>query len=571
MPVWPCLFPIMWGETSLLAHESDHSYDPYIHIQFTKTGETTYNVYNSDYLLQGDIHQDPFRDNGTIILENQDQHFKDIDLQDYKATIKLGLTISGINYTRTLAPFWVKTQDFISQQGTLACQLGLDGILSKLKYDHASTSVLDIGTTAKNLVDKILKATVSSYSHCTAWEVIWHGDSGLDSITLYLPSSAFGIYLGTTRADAVRQLLDFGTSFMRPEDDGKIHMRIPKTSGTDYDHEFALDGHVFFYNNRISRVLIPNSVKVTCETEIGGTEYTFTGTAQDTTSIEAYKEVMYPYRAYDLDSDAEALAIATGILANIRQNASYGQAEVPIAFYLNVLDYIKVTDIRENTTTVGNVGSIDWHFDQKKYRQTIGIGGYWNRRKTGFTQDYIEKPLKREFSVWSSATLPATKLANGQMIAMCNFTIPHYRRLFVRNYTITDSGVPVVSKGKWKTATDYEVDDHVENGYGLDTNGAAYTCTSAHTSGASTEPGVGADWATKWTVYTSPTCLHFATIAGVVIQTHYISNDSLNEVYDSYGVSGTPFTFSVEANGAAADKVMAQVDFCWQYLGGSLP
>jgi len=49
--------------------------------------------------------------------------------------------------------------------------------------------------------------------------------------------------------------------------------------------------------------------------------------------------------------------------------------------------------------------------------------------------------------------------------------------------------------GSWITATAYEVDDTVEN------DGSGYLCTVAHTSGASTEPGVGADWATKWDIF----------------------------------------------------------------------
>lgn len=44
----------------------------------------------------------------------------------------------------------------------------------------------------------------------------------------------------------------------------------------------------------------------------------------------------------------------------------------------------------------------------------------------------------------------------------------------------------------WVTAHAYIVGDLVDNGSGQ------YICTVAHTSGASTEPGVGASWATKW-------------------------------------------------------------------------
>jgi len=47
-------------------------------------------------------------------------------------------------------------------------------------------------------------------------------------------------------------------------------------------------------------------------------------------------------------------------------------------------------------------------------------------------------------------------------------------------------------RGAWLTATAYAVNDGASNG------GSSYICTQAHTSGAGTEPGVGASWATYW-------------------------------------------------------------------------
>jgi hypothetical protein len=47
-------------------------------------------------------------------------------------------------------------------------------------------------------------------------------------------------------------------------------------------------------------------------------------------------------------------------------------------------------------------------------------------------------------------------------------------------------------KGAWVTATSYVVSDGVQDG------GSSYICKVAHTSGASTEPGVGGSWTTNW-------------------------------------------------------------------------
>lgn len=54
------------------------------------------------------------------------------------------------------------------------------------------------------------------------------------------------------------------------------------------------------------------------------------------------------------------------------------------------------------------------------------------------------------------------------------------------------AGGQTLWRGSWATSTAYSIDDAVSN------NGSSYICTSAHTSGASTEPGVGVNWTTVW-------------------------------------------------------------------------
>lgn len=54
------------------------------------------------------------------------------------------------------------------------------------------------------------------------------------------------------------------------------------------------------------------------------------------------------------------------------------------------------------------------------------------------------------------------------------------------------NGISMIWRGPWATSTSYAVQDAVSRG------GASYIATVLHTSGASTEPGVGATWATVW-------------------------------------------------------------------------
>ena len=50
-------------------------------------------------------------------------------------------------------------------------------------------------------------------------------------------------------------------------------------------------------------------------------------------------------------------------------------------------------------------------------------------------------------------------------------------------------------QGAWQTATAYTANDVVEH------NGSGYVCILGHTSGSTTEPGVGASWTTNWDLF----------------------------------------------------------------------
>lgn len=50
-------------------------------------------------------------------------------------------------------------------------------------------------------------------------------------------------------------------------------------------------------------------------------------------------------------------------------------------------------------------------------------------------------------------------------------------------------------EGAWTTSTTYEVNDCVEN------DGSGYVCIGDHTSGSTTEPGVGASWEDEWDLF----------------------------------------------------------------------
>lgn len=66
---------------------------------------------------------------------------------------------------------------------------------------------------------------------------------------------------------------------------------------------------------------------------------------------------------------------------------------------------------------------------------------------------------------------------------------------------VDSAATAFTNKGAWATATAYQVDDYVRN------NGVGYLCIVAHTSGTTTEPGVGASWTTNWEILFEPPVL----------------------------------------------------------------
>lgn len=60
-----------------------------------------------------------------------------------------------------------------------------------------------------------------------------------------------------------------------------------------------------------------------------------------------------------------------------------------------------------------------------------------------------------------------------------------------QRYMLARDGVLIVDRGAWASGEDYAVGD-------LAQNSGSYICTVAHTSGSTTEPGVGASWGTVW-------------------------------------------------------------------------
>ncbi|MHB9027079.1 MAG: hypothetical protein ACYC7E_23330, partial [Armatimonadota bacterium] len=95
------------------------------------------------------------------------------------------------------------------------------------------------------------------------------------------------------------------------------------------------------------------------------------------------------------------------------------------------------------------------------------------------------------------------------------------------------AGAGFTPQGAWLTATAYAITPDID---WVTHNGNSYACILAHTAGATTEPGVGVDWATYWQQLSEkgapgdPMNWRSAWVTG----TAYVAGDGVNRLGSSY-------------------------------------
>lgn len=440
MAEFPQTFPFYFDPSAptIVDEQKSASYRPVIIAELTKDGETSYTFKNTDRLTRLELTQKYYREDGTIVLYNSDLFMSDLDLLNYSLTIKMGFLISGIEKTVTFPPLKITAQSYLSQMGKAVCVLQFKGIMSLVSIDFASMPYSK-GGNAKSLVDEIFKATLEPFTHCQAYETVWHGDTGLSGINIFDGTDLFSIELNYSRMYSAQMLLELSDSLPRPEADGKIHFRVPKTTGTDYDYTFELDGHTFFWKNKRNNIIIPNAVKVTASyTDYWGEDHSYSGTATSEPSYSS-RPVWYYIYAGDLRSNDDCTALAESILNSIILADNKGEFEAPPCIYLKLGDYIKVTDIRQGDggEVSGNASEIVWQYGDGKFRQIIGIGGFLiNRNTLKMVRDYEPEDEKFFVKNWLAMSCPKTWLYANQYIFMGIVPLTKFRHLLLGHYSV---------------------------------------------------------------------------------------------------------------------------------------
>lgn len=311
-----------------------------------------------------------------VKLNNLDGYFYDIDLKGYQAVLHRGYyTKSGAKYSYG-APLKVVWQEFDDTPGKQTCVLKLLGIPDLMDLDEANDDYIpasDDATTVKELLTAIAGATLDCYDHCTAYTIEWDNDENDDNLLNFTPADSFRIYQKVSRLAAFRRVLEYCACGARFEDDGKIHILMPTTTGEVYDYEHSLPNtHPFFSKAYRDSLVIPN--KFVVENQKDDVDQ-YSGSATHAASYAILPKVKY-FRTR-LSSNDEAAAIAQALQDRATWEAEQGVADAMMNCGAEIFDYVKVgAYTSDDSARTGNIGWLQWRYipDKSIYDYRFGFG-----------------------------------------------------------------------------------------------------------------------------------------------------------------------------------------------------
>ena len=194
---------------------------------------------------------------------------------------------------------------------------------------------------------------IEVYSHCSSYDVVFDSEDSL--IDTYQPKDSFRIREGDSRLSIINRLLNYTECVKRWEDDGKLHVFVPVTSGTTYDFTSSLaeEDHKFFSKSTRESLVIPNRIVVRSYED---DENQYSG---EYTSTESY--ALLPKSEFirtRLTSDSQARDIAEARIKRLEVNSQRGSARIPINVGAEVHDYVNIVDARLGDSRSGNIGSL---------------------------------------------------------------------------------------------------------------------------------------------------------------------------------------------------------------------
>ena len=325
-----------------------------------------------------------------LLLNNSDLMLNGVDLTGEKLRVYWGGYIEAGNEESAMysccAPLRVRTHDNSSEEGFLHSTITCFGMMDELNHDKATVKFTGTDEyTVEMLVDKILKADLEPYEGCEVFVVNWISKDIL--VQTVTPGESFVIEVNETRLQSIARLLNMTRTVIRASaeeetESGKrtFDLFVPARSGSEYAVHYMIEEIPFHAKRAIKSLVLPNTIIVRTPANISPV---ISGTALDSISIMKYKAVPHTEYIASLESQSQAQSIADAMLSNVQAQRKVGSALTPLDFSLEVFDWSRVTDEREQTDIEGNVGVLNRIFDAQKgqYIQNFSMGGWLNVKK----------------------------------------------------------------------------------------------------------------------------------------------------------------------------------------------
>ncbi|KKK86538.1 hypothetical protein LCGC14_2762240, partial [marine sediment metagenome] len=249
--------------------------------------------------------------------------------------------------------------------------------------DHASEAYTPEdtnGDTVKDILTKVVEATLTCFSHCKAYTITF--DTGYDSDTLidtFKPADYFSVASGESRLSVLKRLISWIYDKAIIKADGAVHILYPTVTGVTYASEYNDaygDYHNFFDKSVRKRLVIPNKVIVSSHPD-HSPQYTGNDTDADSYAALGNRYITSPPYYIRATSNAQCTSIASAKIQNLQLATERGHGIAPMNVGQEVLDYVKITDSRVGSsgdTRTGNIGYINrWYSAYPKQPTRFGF------------------------------------------------------------------------------------------------------------------------------------------------------------------------------------------------------